>query len=184
MKEKVFKEEMKGFNISIDDIEPSDDIFGAIEKTIIKMRNDYLINRLEVILNDNLIECKDKLTNFRTILGCRVSYDNLPKDVSFIVREDEKPTYEKLEEKIQGLNNIIEELEWKPIEEYFKNKENYDWVLVKYYDKYNFECIPSVAEYRFGKWYLKDNEKTLQDFEVRYFFDMQQLDKLKELLRV
>ena len=110
MKEKVFKEEMKGFNISIDDIEPSDDIFGAIEKTIIKMRNDYLIDRLEVILNGNLIECKDKITNFRTILGCRVSYDNLPKDVSFIVRKDEKPTYEKLEKEIERLNNIINHL--------------------------------------------------------------------------
>lgn len=86
-----------------------------------------------------------------------------------------------VKKEIERLNNIIDELEWKPIDEYFKNKKNYDWVLVKYYDKYNFECIPSVAEYRFDKWYLKDNEKTLQDFEVRYFFDMQQLDKLKEL---
>ena len=66
-------------------------------------------------------------------------------------------------------------------DEYFKNKENYDWVLVKYYDKCNFECVPSVAEWRFDKWYLKDNEKPLQDFEVKYFFDMQQLDKLKAM---
>jgi len=85
------------------------------------------------------------------------------------------------DKEIERLNNIINEIQWKPIDEYFKNKEKYDWVLVKYYDKYNFECIPSVAEYRFDKWYLKDNEKSLQEFEVRYFFDMQQLDKLKEL---
>jgi hypothetical protein len=88
---------------------------------------------------------------------------------------------EEKDKEIERLNNIINELEWKPIDEYFKNKENYDWVLVKYYDKYNFECIPSVAEWRFDKWYLKDNEEPLQDFEVKYFFDMQQLDKLKEL---
>ena len=106
-----------------------------------------------------------------------------------------KATYEELQQavcklqvenfvkdkEIERLNNVMNELEWKPIDVYFKNKENYDWVLVKYYDKYNFECIPSVAEWRFDKWYLKDNEKSLQDFEVKYFFDMQQLDKLKEL---
>ena len=125
MKEKVFKEEMKGFNISIDDIEPSDDIFGAIEKAIIKMRNHYLVDRLEVILNDNLIECKDKITNFRTILGCRVSYDNLAKDVSFIVRKDEKPTYEELEEEITKLNNIIKNLD-KMFEYYFLGNLKYD----------------------------------------------------------
>lgn len=90
----------------------------------------------------------------------------------------------RLEQEIDRLNNIINELQWKPIDEYFKNKEKYDWVLVKYYDKYNFKCIPSVAEYRFDKWHLKDNEKSLQDYEVRYFFDMQQLDKLKELKEV
>lgn len=131
IKEKVFKEEMKGFNISIDDIEPSDDIFGAIEKTIIKMRNDYLIDRLEIILNDNLIECKDKITNFRTILGCRVSYDNLPKDVSFIIRKDEKPTYEKLEKELERLNYIINELENYMKEERTNNGQIDEWTIMQ-----------------------------------------------------
>ena len=89
--------------------------------------------------------------------------------------------YEELiEEKnkeIDRLNNIINELEWKPIEQYKKPK--YDWVLVKYFIEPNFECVPCVAEKRFGKWYdINDN---LINGEVRYFFDMQQLDKLKEL---
>lgn len=98
-----------------------------------------------------------------------------------IVYEGATDVFMEKDKEIERLNNIINEIQWKPIDEYFKNKEKYDWVLVKYYDKYNFECIPSVAEYRFDKWYLKDNEKSLQDFEVRYFFDMQQLNKLKEL---
>jgi len=102
-------------------------------------------------------------------------------DECYVYYGDYKKDLEQKDKEIERLNNIINELEWKPIDEYFKNKENYDWVLVKYYDKYNFECIPSVAEWRFDKWYLKDNEKSLQDFEVKYFFDMQQLDKLKEL---
>ena len=105
---KLFIDDMKGFNISIDDIEPSNDIFGAIEKAIMKMKYDYLLNRLEVVLNDNLIESKDKLTNYRTILGCRVSYDDLPKEVSFIVREDTKPTYDELEDRIDKAIKHIE----------------------------------------------------------------------------
>lgn len=107
---KTFIDDMKAFNISIDDIEPSKDIFGAIDRAVMKMRHDYLLNRLEVILNDNLIESKDKLTNYRTILGCRVSYDDLPKEVSFIAREDTKPTYDELEKRI---NKAIEYIERK-----------------------------------------------------------------------
>lgn len=77
---------------------------------------------------------------------------------------------------IERLNNIINKLKWKPIEEY--DKSNYDWVLVKYFDG-DYECVPCVAEKRFGKWYSID-EKEIQ-FDVKYFMDMQQLDKLQEL---
>lgn len=81
---------------------------------------------------------------------------------------------EYLEKEIERLNNIINELKWKPIEEY--NKSNYDWVLVKYFDG-DYECVPCVAEKRFGKWYSID-EKEIQ-FDIKYFMDMQQLDKLE-----
>ena len=77
---------------------------------------------------------------------------------------------------IERLNNIINELKWKPIEKY--DKGNYDWVLVKYFDK-DFECIPCVAEKRFDKWYNRNDE--LIEFDVKYFMDMQQIDKLQEL---
>ena len=83
---------------------------------------------------------------------------------------------QELVEEIERLNNIINELKWKPIEEY--DKGNYDWVLVKYFDG-DYECVPCVAEKRFGKWHSID-EKEIK-FEVKYFFDMQQLDKLQEL---
>ena len=62
---------------------------------------------------------------------------------------------------------------WKPISEYDTNK--YDWVLVKYFDG-DYECVPEVAERRSdGKWYTSEKEIP---FEVRYFFDMQELDKI------
>lgn len=59
---------------------------------------------------------------------------------------------------------------WRPISEY--NPKKYDWVLVKCYDN-DFEIIPFVAERRNEKWYDR-NDNEIQ-WEVKYFFDMQQL---------
>lgn len=84
---------------------------------------------------------------------------------------------EKKAKELERYKNIIDELKWKPIEEYEKPK--YDWVLVKYFIEPNFECIPCVAENRFGKWY--DRNDNLINGEVRYFADMQLLDTLEEL---
>lgn len=89
----------------------------------------------------------------------------------------EENAFNEIISEYDRLNNIINELEWKPIEQYEKPK--YDWVLVKYFIEPNFECVPCVAENRFGKWYDRNNN--LINGEIRYFFDMQQLDKLKEL---
>lgn len=107
-KDIILKKELKGFNINIDDIEPNDNILGALEEAIVRMRNEYLINRLEVVLNDNLIEVKDKITNCRTLFGARISYDNLPKDISFVIREDNKPTYEQLEQQCRKQKEVID----------------------------------------------------------------------------
>lgn len=90
-------------------------------------------------------------------------------------REDE---ILELRKENADLDDIINKLKWKPIEEY--DKGNYDWVLVKYFDG-DYECIPCVAEKRFGKWHSID-EKEIQ-FDVKYFMDMQQIDKLQEIKR-
>lgn len=107
-KELVFKKEMRAFDINVDDIKPDEHIFGAIEEAIIKMRNECLIDRLEVVLNNNLIDIKDKITDNRTILGCRLSYADLSKDVSFIVRQDNEPTYEQLQQENQKCKEVID----------------------------------------------------------------------------
>lgn len=76
----------------------------------------------------------------------------------------------------QRLNNVLNELKWKSIEEYDRKK--YDWVLVKYHLEDNYECIPCVAEMRYdGFWY--DRDDNMIDYDVDYFFDMQILDELK-----
>lgn len=93
-------EELKQFGINIEDIKISESLFDNIHEAIDKMRLHTLSDRFEIVLNNNLIESKEKLTNFRTILGCRISYDNLDKNISFIVKEDNKPSYEELEKRI------------------------------------------------------------------------------------
>ena len=109
-KELVFKKEMRAFDINVDDIKPDEHIFGAIEEAIIKMRNECLIDRLEVVLNNNLIDIKDKITDNRTILGCRLSYADLSKDVSFIVRQDNEPTYEQLQQQNKKQKEVIDKI--------------------------------------------------------------------------
>lgn len=123
-KELVFKKEMRAFNINVDDIKPDEHIFGAIKEAIIKMRNEYLIDRLEVVLNNNLIDIKDKITDNRTILGCRLSYADLSKYVSFIIRQDNEPTYEQLQQENQKYKEVIDkaiDLVEKLIKEYKLN---------------------------------------------------------------
>lgn len=119
-KELVFKKEMRAFDINVDDIKPDEHIFGAIAEAMIKMRNECLIDRLEVVLNNNLIDIKDKITVNRTILGCRLSYADLSKDVSFIVRQDNEPTYEQLQKENKQLKD-----NWNELKEYIsKTKLN------------------------------------------------------------
>lgn len=109
-KSTILKAKLKDFNINIDDVKPNDDIFGALEEAIYKKKNEDLINRLEVVLNDNLIEVKDKITNCRTIFGARISYDNLSEDISFFLKKDNKPTYEQLEQQVKKQKETIEKV--------------------------------------------------------------------------
>lgn len=114
-------EELKQFDINIEDIEFSENLLDNIHEAINKMKLHTLSDRFEIVLNNNLIETKEKLTNFRTILGCRISYDNLDKNISFIIKEDNKPSYEELEKENQKLNKVIDELEK------FCNEEIKEW---------------------------------------------------------
>ena len=113
-------DELKQFNIDIEDIKEDNNLFDNIQKAIAEMNKYTLSDRYEVILNNNLIEFKEKTTNYRTIFGCRISYDNLPKDVSFIVREDTEPSYDKLQSNWNSLREWIEQQKttWNRIQEH------------------------------------------------------------------
>jgi hypothetical protein len=102
------KEELQEFNINLEDIEENVYLFNNINEAIEKMKKYTLKDRFEVVLNNNLIETKDKYTGFRTILGCKITYDNLDRNISFIVREDNEPTYEELQDRIDKAIEYIE----------------------------------------------------------------------------
>ena len=100
-------EELKQFDISVDDIKISENLFDNFREAINKMRLATIKDNFEVVLNNNLIECKEIKTQFRTILGCRISYDDLDRNISFIVREDTKPSYEELKQQLKDKDEKI-----------------------------------------------------------------------------
>ncbi len=108
-------EEFKEFDIDIENINYNNELFNNIQKAIMEMNKKTLKDRFEVILNNNLIECKEKASGFRTIFGCRITYDDLNRNISFIVREDEEPSYEQLQDRIDKAIEYIE----KYADEYF-----------------------------------------------------------------
>ena len=114
------KEELKKFSIDIDGIPVSNNLFDNVQKAINELREKQVYGNLEVILNNNLISVKDKISNYRTIFGCRVSYEDLERNISFIVKEDTKLTYEQLE---QLQNNWNELKKWLEEESKLKGSE-------------------------------------------------------------
>ena len=85
-----------------------------------------------------------------------------------------KDTLDKLWDKLSNKPAEKRTIGWQPISEYSRDK--FDWVLVKYFDG-TYECVPEVAEMRVdGKWYGRSGALIPDIFDVKYFFDMQQLD--------
>lgn len=122
-------EELKEFDISVDDIKLSEDFFDNLSEAIKKMRLVTFKNDFEVVLNNNLIEFKEIKTQFKTILGCRISYKNLNRNISFIVREDIKPSYEELEQQFNKFEKENEQLkqEKQEVIDYVNHRDFIDW---------------------------------------------------------
>lgn len=105
------KEELKkDFDIDIENIEPKEDFFNQLNKALEELKSLTNKDRFEVILNENLIKSKEKYTNYRTILGCRISYADLDKNISFVVKEDTEPSYEELVNRIVRVKEEINKM--------------------------------------------------------------------------
>lgn len=85
------------FYEAINKIDETKDYIGTIQKAIFEMRKKNIYKSLEIVINDNLISVFNNASNVHTILGCRVSFDNLPNDISFVIREDNKLSYYEME---------------------------------------------------------------------------------------
>ena len=90
------KEKLKLFKIEIDDIENINFENGMLQKIARQYADEYDLKRLELVLNENIITAKDKFTGIHSYMGIRVSLEPLEKDISFIVRPTDKPTYDDL----------------------------------------------------------------------------------------
>lgn len=91
------RDELKRFNINLDDIEENCNIYEQIEDAIEKM-HEYGYKDLEVLLNKNLLVVKRVDSGEMTIFGLKVSLENLNKDISFVVipRRKEKTDYKQM----------------------------------------------------------------------------------------
>ena len=151
------KEALNIFDIDLDLIKESDGLFNQIHEAINEMKDDTLKDKFEVILNNNLIKTKEIKTNYRTICGCRISYDDLEKSISFIVREDDKPTYEQLEEEIKRL---------KQQNEFLMKQDNIlqtliQWLYKEYDKPLKLYEIKSISDERY-KTYKKVIDKIIE----------------------
>ena len=144
-KDVSLKSDLKTFNIDVDDIEFNPHFSEVLQEAIDKMREETLSKNLEVVLNNNLIKAIYKPTNYRTILGCRVSYADLEESVSFIVRPDEKPSYECLEQQCKKQKEAIDKI-MKIINYYGVDKEYNDDVILRHILKDMLDILKEVSE--------------------------------------
>lgn len=105
------KEKLKLFKIEIDDIENIDFENCMLQKIARQCADEMDLKRLELVLNENIITAKDKFTGIHSYMGMRVSLEPLEKDISFIVRPTNEPTYEDLSKENKQLKHILDELE-------------------------------------------------------------------------
>jgi hypothetical protein len=109
-------EKLKFFKIEVDDIEDVNFDNGMIQQIARKYADENDLMRLELVLNENIITVKDKFTGIHSYMGMKVSLEPLEKDISFIVRLTDKPTYEDLEQENKELKEHCEKQRYAIIE--------------------------------------------------------------------
>ena len=109
-------EKLRTFKIEVDDIENVDFEHGMIQEIAKAYADAMDLKRYELVLNKNIITIKDKITGINSYMGMKVSLEPLEKDISFIVRPSNQPTYEELQqenarlkEKIDKAINLLED---------------------------------------------------------------------------
>jgi hypothetical protein len=104
----IVNEKLRTFKIEVDDIENVDFEHGMIQEIAKAYADAMDLKRYELVLNKNIITIKDKITGINSYMGMKVSLEPLEKDISFIVRPRNQPTYEELQQENARLKNKIE----------------------------------------------------------------------------
>lgn len=107
----MIKKELKGFNINIDDIEPNELTHGAMQELIENLIIEKEVERLEIVLNKNILDVKDRLSGIHCYMGLKLSLKPFEKDISFIIRPTNELTYDELQQENKKLKLINEEYE-------------------------------------------------------------------------
>ena len=94
----IVNEKLRTFKIEVDDIENVDFEHGMIQEIAKAYADTMDLKRYELVLNKNIITIKDKITGINSYMGMKVSLEPLEKDISFIVRPSNQPTYEELQQ--------------------------------------------------------------------------------------
>ena len=172
----MIKKELKGFNINIDDIEPNEITHGAMQELIEKLIIEENVKRFEIVLNKNILNIKDRLTDIHSYMGLKLSLEPLEKDISFIIRPTDKLTYDELEQEnrqlkdnwnklkelfdIQKGSEEYEALQW--LEFQATNYKNDSIILHFYRILYNFILKLQLENKKFKK--LKNNWEKLKEY--------------------
>ena len=94
----IVNEKLRTFKIEVEDIENVDFEHGMIQEIAKAYADAMDLKRYELVLNKNIITIKDKITGVNSYMGMKVSLEPLEKDISFIVRSSNQPTYEELQQ--------------------------------------------------------------------------------------
>lgn len=132
-------DKLRTFKIEVDDIENVDFEHGMIQEIAKAYADAMDLKRYELVLNKNIITIKDKITGINSYMGMKVSLEPLEKDISFIVRPSNQPTYEQLKQENARLKDKIDKaVEY--IKTNCKEWENDDYDVTLYYSLNQNEC--------------------------------------------
>lgn len=120
------KDELVKFDIDLDEVKEANDFTDRLQEAIDKMQEHGYYENLEVILNENLIQIKEKYHDVKTIFGCKISYEQLEENISFIV----KPCFEK------SANKMFKELGYE--------EKNFDTGIINFIKEYGKETQSNI----------------------------------------
>lgn len=96
-----FKRELKYFNIELDHVKEIDAFNDELHEAISKFLEEKILREnLEVVLNENLIEVRNKSNQLQAILGCKISLQQMDENISFVVKHCLKNTIKNVKTKI------------------------------------------------------------------------------------